>query len=59
MLYRYPLCIHKQYDNSYLHGTVGQEYFDVIKVTWAKCSKSFNFVNLVFIQNLFNFYTYV
>ena len=34
--------------------TVDWEYFDVTKVTWVKCSMSFNFVNLAGIRNLFN-----
>ena len=34
--------------------TVDREYFVVTKVTWVKCSMSFNFVNLAGIRNLFN-----
>ena len=34
--------------------TINREYFRVTKVTWAMCSMSFNFINLVGIQNLFN-----
>ena len=38
----------------YVTTTVDWEYFSVIKVMWAKCSLSFNFVNLAGIWNLFN-----
>ena len=34
-------------------ATVDREYFGVTKVTWAKCSMSFNRVNLAGLQNLF------
>ena len=49
MLYSQPpyLTLHHKH-------TVDQEYFGVTKVTWAKCSMSFNFVNSAGIRNLFN-----
>ena len=32
-----------------MHGTtVDREYFDITKVTWAKCLISFNFINLAY-----------
>ena len=35
-------------------STVDREYFGVTKVTWAKYSMSYNFINLACVRNLFN-----
>ena len=45
------IITYNYYDNV---SIVDWEYFGVTKVTWAKCSMSFNFVNLAGTQNLFN-----